>query len=141
MHLSSNAFYTCFFYFVFIGSILVTGCRSSKENCAKFYTYKSKSLNLKALTINLKRRGFDMGNVALGNISVDPAHVVASELLQRLDLLQYEICKQIRSQKNDSAKSMAKLRYINTLIDMVNIGRHPDSLLGSKIAVLEKKRD
>ncbi len=80
-----------------------------------------------------------MGNIALGNISVDPTHIVASEMLQRLDLLQYEICEQIRTQKNDSAKSMAKLRYINTLIDMVNIGRHPDSVLGSKIAVLEKK--
>jgi hypothetical protein len=121
--------------------LLCASC-SSKLKCSKFYTYSTRKVDIKGISAKLKKQGADIGDFSIGEISIDPKFVTASEELQKLDLLQYSLCAQIKGlPKKDSLRKDITRKYTSTLIQMFQVAKKPDSLLSSKIERLESREE
>jgi hypothetical protein len=119
--------------YIFLFSALIlayfTSCNSSKLTCSKFYTYKSKTINIKGITTKLKKQGVDVGDVSVGEISIDPKYVVADSELQRMDLIQTKLCEQIKGlPAKDTLRRKKVEQYIDALLLMLKIGQKPASV-------------
>jgi len=103
-----------------------TAC-SSKLRCTKHYTYIARKIDIKAITTSLKKQGVEVADVGIGEITIDPKYVTASDKLQELDLLQYALCGQI---KGDSKKSPLREKlveqYADALLNMMKIAKNPE---------------
>lgn len=126
------------FFWGFLVMITASGCSVTRSKCAKFYSYKSNKIDIKAISSTLKKAGSDIGVFSIGEISIDPKNVVASDELQKLDMLQFTACDQIRRlPKNDTSRVTLLRQQFNTLNAMLRIANNPDSLLLQKVSRLE----
>lgn len=138
----SSSITYCKSLMVIASIIILNSCSSTKLTCTKFYTYESKKLNIKGITAKLKKQGIDVGEISVGEISIEPQYVVASQKLQELDLLQYSLCGQIKGlPKKDSLRMKSIESYINTLQGMIQIAQRPDSLIASEVDKLKKAEE
>lgn len=110
---------------------------SVSQKCPKFFVYKSTKIDIKGISIKLKKNGVSVNENAIGSILIDPKYVQASVELQRLDLYQKTLCEQLRLIKSDSLRNIRRTEYIMALVNMMAIAQKPDSLLGSRVTKLE----
>jgi hypothetical protein len=117
--------------------IVLYSCSNRKlqksDLCSRQYVYSTKKLDITGITAKLKKAGVEFADLGITSIIVDPKFVTASEKLQQLDLLQFNICQQLKSLTlNDSLNLALKKQYINALIDMMKIAQGQDSLNHNK---------
>lgn len=122
--------------FLFLLAIIfmlgVSSC-SSKLRCTKHYTYNARKVDIKGITINLKKQGVEALDGGIGEISIDPKYVTASNKLQELDLLQYALCGQIRGIRKDSPlREKLVEQYAEALINMMKIAKNPEKVSPEK---------
>ena len=86
------------------------------QKCTKFIDYQNKTINTRG--INLKILGQPVG---LGDLNVTPLYREASEKMQKLDLLQFNICGQLEKVKNDFMREKLQMQYTNALIQMMEL--------------------
>jgi hypothetical protein len=103
--------------YVLIGLLAVSVSLSSfGQKCVKFVDYQNKTINTKGL--NLQVLGQPIG---AGATEVTTLQRVASEQLQQLDLLQYNICEQLKNIKTDFMREKLQAQYTNLLMKMMNL--------------------
>jgi hypothetical protein len=113
-----------------------TGCSNSNK-CKRFYTYSSKTINIKGITVKLQKNGVPVENT-IGEINIDPKNVVASEEMQKLDFAQYNLCSRIHElPKDDTIRRSLQIQWINSLLDLYKMTKNPDSVLSRKVVKLE----
>jgi hypothetical protein len=103
--------------YVFIGLLAASvslGCFGQK--CVKFVDYQNKTINTKGL--NLQVMGQPAG---VGATEVSTLQRAASDQLQQLDLLQYNICEQLKNIKTDFMREKLQAQYTNLLMKMMNL--------------------
>jgi hypothetical protein len=123
---------------LYILVIFLSACRSSGNECNRFFVYETKTVNIKAISASLKAEGIPI-KISVGEIAIKPEFERASDKLKELDLLQFTLCNQISVMPDtDSSKSFARLDYVKTLQDMLRIAQRPDTNLDIKVKKLEK---
>jgi len=88
------------------------------QKCVKFINYQTKTVNTKGISMQLPG---GLSSVSLGETSVSTLQRVASDQLQKLDLLQYNICAQLGNIKNDFIREKLQTQYTNLLMKMMNL--------------------
>jgi len=86
------------------------------QNCLKFVDYQNKTINTNG--INLRIFGQSVG---VGATNVAPIMREASDKLQKLDLLQYNICEQLKNIKTDFMREKLQAQYTNLLMQMMQL--------------------
>ena len=86
------------------------------QKCTKFINYQNKTVNTKGL--NMQVFGQPIG---LGETNITTLQREASDQLQKFDLLQYNICEQLKSIKNDFVREKLQTQYTNLLMKMLNV--------------------
>lgn len=99
----------------------------SNNKCLKFYTYSTRKLNIQGISAQLNRLDVT-SSVGVGAIDINPQFVLASDELQRLDLLQFTICGQINQlDKHNPERDRLRVEYIKTLTEMLSIAQNPSA--------------
>ena len=103
-------------YFI-IGIVAMSvSLNSFGQKCVKFVDYQNKTVNTKGLNLQL------MGQpVGVGATDVSTLQRMASEKVQLLDLLQYNVCEQLKNVKDDFTRNLLQTKYTNTLMKMMNM--------------------
>lgn len=96
-----------------------------KIKCEKFFTYKTNTIDISGLSAGLTSEqiaGFDL---KVGQFKLEPKFVKATELLQKLDMLQYSTCQTISgiSSKEKRDELLEKLAGIK--MNMLLIAQDP----------------
>ena len=105
-----------------------TSKAGSSQPCSKQYSYKTNTINIKGITAKLQKAGIQYADVGIAEVSFDPKAVVATERMQQLDLLQFELCKQISSlPPADSSTRALRTSYSKALMEMMSIALKQDS--------------
>jgi len=113
---------------------LHTSCH--KEVCKRFYTYNSKSVDIKGLKKQYKKED-EFKELSVGNIVIKNEFIEASERLQELDLLQYSLCAQIKNvAKNDPKRNELIELSATTYRDMLKIAQQSTDLPISQQIIL-----
>jgi hypothetical protein len=100
------------------------GIFKKNNSCKKFFTYNTRTLDIKGLSFNVNS-GFDFG---MGQILIKPEYVEATEKLQELDLLQYSICNNINQlDEKDAFGPILLKKLIETQIEMMRIAQNAAS--------------
>ena len=86
------------------------------QKCVKFIDYQNKTIDTKG--INMKLFGQPMG---AGESTVTPVLRTADIKLQQLDLLQYNICEQLKNIKTDFMREKLQAQYMNLLMQMMKL--------------------
>jgi len=99
----------------------------TSHKCKKFFTYESKTLNIKGLAAKVGSEKFDNFNLSIGEIEIKPQYVEATQKLQELDLLQFSICSNIQQLKDTDPNKPTLLKtLIETQILMLRIAQNPE---------------
>ncbi len=103
---------------VLLTSALAIGIALSSfgQKCTKFIDYQNKTINTKGL--NMKLLGQPIG---VGETSVVPLYRTADKELQRLDMLQYNLCEQLKNIKIDFLRDKLTTQYTNLLMKMMKL--------------------
>ncbi|TND10166.1 MAG: hypothetical protein FD123_414 [Bacteroidetes bacterium] len=105
--------------------IINTSC-SNRKKCQKFISYNGKKVDLEGLKMKIGRPDVDAG---VGKISIDPKNYrTASDSLQLLDLIQYQICDQLSKLPEGHEKQNLSKKYTETLIRMYEMALHPEGV-------------
>ena len=88
----------------------------SGQNCVKFIDYQNKTIDTKGL--NMKLFGQPVG---VGATSVTPLYREVGDQVQKLDLLQYNICEQLKNIKTDFMREKLQAQYTNMLMKMMEL--------------------
>lgn len=108
--------------------VCTTSCKE-KLNCNQHYTYSARKINIKGISANLKKAGVDAGDIAIGEILIDPEYTTASDRLQELDLIQFALCGQIRGLESDNPlRSELVSKYTDALLKMLEVAQNPDDI-------------
>jgi hypothetical protein len=92
--------------------------------CNRFFEYKANTLNVKGITTKLKEAGSEVVDLGVGEISIKPEFVKASQRLQELDLLQFSICGQMKSlSKNSPERDKLVAENLATYREMLKIAQ------------------
>ncbi|HLO61294.1 MAG TPA: hypothetical protein VK179_21260 [Bacteroidales bacterium] len=111
---------------------------SGKPECKKFFTYETRMLDIKGLKATLGPERMNQFDFGIGEVSIKPQFVEATEKLKELDFLQFSICSNIKQlSDNDPAKSQFIRQLIKTQIDMLKIAQNPQKL-GERIDEYER---
>ncbi len=114
------------FYIVLTSIVLgFTSCAP----CKRFFTYETKTINIKGITTKLKKAGIEVVDVGVGEIIIKSEFVKASERLQELDLRQWTSCNQLKNlPKNSPLRN--KLLEANNFVynEMFKIALNPESV-------------
>ena len=86
------------------------------QKCVKFVDYQNKTVNTKGL--NLQVFGQPVG---VGATEVSSIQRAASDKMQQLDLLQFNICEQMKNIKTDFMREKLQAQYTNLLMQMMNL--------------------
>jgi hypothetical protein len=121
--------------FLFLIVLFSLGCSTKK--CQRFFTYRTTQVDLKGISSKLEKNGISTNHYEIGSILIDPKFVKVSEELQRLDLYQKTLCEQLNLITNDSLRTIRRQEYVSTLISMIKIAQHPDTLLEARVERLE----
>ena len=97
-------------------ALLSLSVNSFGQNCEKFVNYQNKTIDTKG--INLRVFGQPVG---VGATNVSPIMREASDKLQKLDLLQYNICEQLKNIKTDFMREKLQAQYTNLLMQMMQL--------------------
>jgi hypothetical protein len=104
---------------LFIGTmIMCLALNGFSQKCTKFIDYQTKTINTKGLSMQLPS---GLPPIGLGETSVSSLQRIASEQLQRFDLLQYNICEQLKNIKNDFIREKLQTQYSNLLMKMMEL--------------------
>jgi hypothetical protein len=87
------------------------------QNCKQFINYQAKTIDFKGLSVNLL--GKASGNS--DGLSSKPVIREASEEIQKLDLLQYNMCNQMKSCKSDYVREKLAYQQNNIMMKMLNL--------------------
>ncbi len=101
------------------------GIFKKKLTCKKFFTYKTNTLDISGLSAGLTGEqivGFDF---KVGQFKLDPKFVEASELLQRLDLLQYSTCQTIANISSKEKRDELLEKLADVKMKMLFIAQNP----------------
>ncbi|MFD2521786.1 hypothetical protein [Emticicia soli] len=107
--------------FTFLLCIFFLSSCSSK--CTKYYTTKTRTLNITGLSGNIKSQIADSIKINVGEISIKPDYVKVDKELYRLDMLQVSLCKQLNSIKNPNLRRTLEEEYFKTTLRMIEIGK------------------
>jgi len=117
---------TTLFYFLCTSIILEF---ASCSPCKHFFTYETKTVNIKGITTKLKKAGVEIGDIGIGEINIKPEYEKVSERLKELDLRQWMICNQM---KGLSAKDPERKKLITENVtifrEMFKIATKQDSV-------------
>ncbi|NDV95453.1 hypothetical protein D0T84_11080 [Dysgonomonas sp. 521] len=98
-----------------------------KNPCKKFFTYSTRTLDIKGLSANMSSETLSEFNLGIGQISIKPEYIEATNKLQELDLLQYTICNNIHQlDDKDPEKATLLKKLIETQIEMLKIAQNPE---------------
>jgi hypothetical protein len=99
----------------------------NSNKCKKFFTYETRTLDIKGLSTIIGAEKVSAFNLGIGEISIKPYFLEASQKLQELDLLQFSICKNIQQLKDsDTNKAQLLKQLIETQIEMLKIAQNPE---------------
>jgi len=104
--------------YVTIVMVMVFSTNGFGQKCAKFIDYQNKTVNTKGL--NMQIFGQPVG---IGETSISTLQREASDKLQQFDLLQYNICEQLKSIKNDFVREKLQTQYSNLLMKMLDVAK------------------
>src|SRR6476620_3517459 len=97
-------------------SLLLISC----TNCPKFVNYDSTSVNVKGIQSKIPTGTPTPVTFDVGEVSIDPKNNrEASETIQRMDLTQNSICRQIDGMSEGPDKEALRKKYVETLINML----------------------
>lgn len=77
---------------------------SCNNSCERFFTYSSKTIDIKGINAKLKDAGTEIVDLGIAELSIKPEFVVSSEKLQNLDLLQFSMCQDLNKLDSKSPK-------------------------------------
>jgi hypothetical protein len=107
--------------------LLGSSACSSKLRCEKHYTYNARKVDIKGITTSLKKQGVEVADIGIGEITIDPKYVTASDKLQELDLLQYALCGQIKGvSKKSPLREKLVGQYSDALLNMMKVAQNPE---------------
>ena len=95
---------------------LMFSLNSFGQKCTKFIDYQNKTFNTKGLSMQIFGQP-----VGIGGTEISTVQRTASEQLQRLDLLQYNICEQLKNIKTDFMREKLQAQYSNLLMKMLRL--------------------
>jgi len=102
-----------------IGTVIIClSLNGFSQKCVKFIDYQNKTVNTKGISMQLPG---GLSSVSLGETSVSTLQREASDKLQTLDLLQHNICEQLKNIKNDFIREKLQTQYSNLLMKMMNL--------------------
>lgn len=114
--------------------ILHTSCH--KEVCSRFYSYNSKSVDIKGIKKKYNSKE-DFKEFSVGSVVIKNEFIEASERLQELDLLQYSLCSQIRNMRKNDPKRQELIELNSaTYRDMLKIAQQSTDLPISQQLIL-----
>ena len=86
------------------------------QKCTKFVDYQTKVVDTKGLNMQLFGQP-----VGVGATNVSTLQRPVSDKLQQLDLMQYNICEQLKNIKSTFQRDQAQMQYSNLLMKMMNL--------------------
>jgi len=103
---------------IFLAGALAVGISMNGfgQNCIKFIDYQNRTVDTKGLSLRVFGQP-----VGVGATSVTPIVREASDKLQKLDLLQYNICEQLKKIKTDFMREKLQAQYTNLLMQMMQL--------------------
>ncbi|MGA1840694.1 MAG: SUMF1/EgtB/PvdO family nonheme iron enzyme [bacterium] len=97
------------------------------SKCQKYFTVKTRTINIKGLSANLQGKQLGDFSLGVGELTIRPEFVKATERLQELDVIQFDICQNIHKLNKRSARREELLeKLIETQIEMLRIAQRPD---------------
>ena len=105
-----------YFKLAVIGTMVVISLNGFSQKCTKFINYQTKTLDTKGINMQIFGQSVGVGATNISTLQRD-----VSEKLQQFDLLQYNICEQLKSIKNDFVREKLQTQYSNLLMKMLDM--------------------
>jgi hypothetical protein len=104
------------------------------QNCKKFINYQTKDIDVGSIKMSL---GLGAGSGETEPTKIKTVMRNASEKLQQLDLIQFNLCNQLKSIKSESIKEKLSLQANNVITKMLNLQSEAEA--GGTTAEVETK--
>ena len=98
--------------------VMLLSLNGFSQNCKKFINYQTKVFDWGGVGMQLPG-GLIEGKT--GKINISSMQRGTSEKLEKLDLLQYNICEQLKNIKSTFLRDQEQVRYSNQLMKMMNL--------------------
>lgn len=102
------------------------GIFDRKVKCEKFFTYKTNTIDLSGLSVGIPSEKLVGLDIKLGQFRLDPKFVEASELLQKLDILQFSTCQDISSISNKEKRDELLAKHAEIKMQMLLVVLNPE---------------
>jgi len=95
---------------------MIVSLNGFSQKCLKFVDNQSKTVNTKGITAVVMGKPIEVGNTQVGTL-----HREVSDKLQKLDLLQFNICEQLKNIKTDFMREKLQAQYSNLMMRMMEL--------------------
>lgn len=109
------------------------GIFDRKVKCERFFTYKTNTIDLSGLSVGIPSDKLVGLDIKLGQFKLDPKFVEASELLQKLDILQFSTCQDISSISNKVKRDELLAKHAEIKMQMLLVVLNPEKAESIKL--------
>lgn len=95
---------------------IIISLNSFGQKCVKFVDNQTKVINTKGITMQVLGKPIEIGNTSVGTLNRE-----VSDKLQKLDLLQYNICEQLKNIKTDFMREKLQAQYSNLMMRIMEL--------------------
>jgi hypothetical protein len=116
-------------------AFLMLSANANAQKCKQVVNYQSKKVDFKGLNVN--GLGYGGGN-SDGFTSTSTNLREATEEVQKLDLLQFNMCNQMKSCKSDAIREKLAYQQNNIMLKMLKVGDDKIEAAAEETAVIAK---
>jgi hypothetical protein len=103
------------------------GFFSSRPTCRKFFTYETRTLDIKGLSAGISPSELGGIDFTLGQFRLSPEFVKVSEMLMRMDLQQYDLCQTISNISDRNERDRMFIQLAGIKMEMLRMAAHPEA--------------
>ena len=99
----------------------------NKPSCRKFFTYNTKKLDIRGLSLGFPLTDLPDIGVKLGQVTIEPEFVKVSELLMQKDQQQYDLCQTIANISDRAERDRQFSQLADIKMEMMRMAANPEA--------------